>query len=108
MPLTIHSNQVLITATRFLTGLSAHGQAKCESLVENRHLGWLVVANRQKQFLYYTPGSDEVATFFRSSAKPFQAFPLVQAGFHTSLSTEQLALACASHTGSKMHTDLAF
>lgn len=108
MPLSIHSDQVLITATRFLTGTVAHEQATRESLVENRHLGWLIVTNRQKQFLYCTPGSEDAATFFRSSAKPFQAFPLVQTGLHSGLSTEELALACASHTGSKRHTDLAF
>jgi L-asparaginase II len=108
MPLSIHSNQILITATRFLTGPSGPEQEIRESLVENHHLGWLVVTNRQKQLLYCTPGADEAATFFRSSAKPFQAFPMVQAGFHHELSTEELALACASHTGSQRHTDLAF
>jgi L-asparaginase II len=108
MPLSFNSNQVLITATRFLTENPQKGQTKCESLIENCHLGWLIVTNRQQQLLYSTPGSSEIATFFRSSAKPFQAFPLVDKGFYKELSTEELALACASHIGTRQHTQLAF
>ena len=45
----------------------------------------------------------------RSSLKPLQALPLVSSGAAEahSLSTEHLALACASHQGQAMHTDRA-
>lgn len=108
MTLSSDFKQILVTGTRYLvdsssqTGLSEH-----ESLVENRHLGWLVVTDRSQRLLYCTPGASEIATFFRSSAKPFQAYPLVKKGIHAELTTDELAIACASHTGSQMHTSLA-
>jgi L-asparaginase II len=39
----------------------------------------------------------------RSSCKMLQALPLVESGAAEGLSTEQLALACASHQGAAMH-----
>jgi len=99
--------QILVTATRFLVDDSSpDGLSGRKSLVENRHLGWLVVTNQDNSLLYCTPGALETATFFRSSAKPFQAFPLVEKGFSKQLSTEELAIACASHTGSQRHLEL--
>lgn len=45
-------------------------------------------------------GDPELVTFWRSAAKPFQAFPLVQDGVmqRFGLTGEELALACASHS----------
>jgi L-asparaginase II len=45
-------------------------------------------------------GDPELATFWRSAAKPFQALPLVEDGVTQAfqLSREDLALACASHS----------
>lgn len=70
---------------------------------ENRHRGWLVVTDSTGHSLYSTPGAAEIATFFRSSAKPFQAYPLVAAGYHQTLCAEELAITCASHTASDEH-----
>ncbi|MDE0697185.1 MAG: asparaginase [Boseongicola sp.] len=39
----------------------------------------------------------------RSSAKMLQALPLLESGAGADLSTEQLALACASHSGERRH-----
>jgi len=108
MTLSPDYEQILVTGTRFLVDSSSQtGLSEQESLVENRHLGWLVVTDRHQRLLYCTPGASETATFFRSSAKPFQALPLVEKGFHTELTIEELAIACASHTGSIRHTILA-
>src|SRR3989441_2305424 len=45
-------------------------------------------------------GDPELVTFWRSAAKPFQALPLVEDGVveRFGLTTEELALACASHS----------
>ncbi len=54
-------------------------------------------------------GSEAVATFLRSAAKPFQALPLVLAGGleRWELSASDLALICASHRGTPAHTERA-
>lgn len=70
---------------------------------ENRHIGYCVVTDASGTLLHCTPGSRECATFFRSAAKPFQALPLLQAGLDKRLSLEELAICCASHTGSAYH-----
>jgi L-asparaginase II len=93
---------LLVTASRYAAG----NAAQCESLVENRYWGWLALSDSCQHRLHCTPGAAELATFFRSSAKPFQALPLVESGAALVLSQEELALVCASHTGSKRHTDL--
>ena len=47
-------------------------------------------------------------TFMRSSAKPFQAIPFVEAGYHAQfeLSENQMAVLCASHSGTDDHLTL--
>ncbi len=88
----------LVTATRY-----RGADSLSESLVENRHLGWAVVANSQQNLLYCTPEAEQIATFFRSAAKPFQAMSLIQRGLADELTIEELALCCASHTASARH-----
>jgi L-asparaginase II len=48
-------------------------------------------------------------TFLRSSAKPFQALPLVVSGAadRFGFTDREVALACASHNGEPIHTELA-
>ncbi|WP_303672640.1 asparaginase [Vampirovibrio chlorellavorus] len=98
---------VLVTANRYLTNTSDGELSNRESLIENIHLGWLVVSHYQRGLLYSTPGALETATFFRSSAKPFQAYPLVADELHHQLTEAELALTCASHVGGSQHLDLA-
>ncbi|MBX2859779.1 MAG: asparaginase [Vampirovibrio sp.] len=71
--------------------------------VENQYMGWLVVTDAKGSVKYATPGAVECQTYFRSSAKPFQVLPMVAAGFHQQLTQQELALACASHTGTDAH-----
>jgi L-asparaginase II len=53
-------------------------------------------------------GDPELVTFWRSAAKPFQALPLVEDGAMTrfGLGSEELALACASHSSEQIHLDV--
>jgi L-asparaginase II len=94
---------ILVTAHRFIGKKSADELSQGKSIVENQHTGWVIISHRHRGILYSTPGATEIATFFRSSAKPFQSFPLVEKGLHQSLTTAELALTCASHTGSHEH-----
>ena len=50
-------------------------------------------------------GDPQLVTFLRSSAKPFQAIPLVASGAADAfgLSEPELALACGSHAGEPIH-----
>jgi L-asparaginase II len=52
-------------------------------------------------------GDVETPTYPRSSLKPIQALPLVESGAADAFGTgtEELALACASHSGEPMHTE---
>ncbi len=54
-------------------------------------------------------GDPQHVTFMRSSAKPFQALPLIESGAaeHYGLDLKHIALACASHVGSKAHVQTA-
>jgi L-asparaginase II len=54
-------------------------------------------------------GDPGFATFVRSSAKPFQALPLVEAGGveRFALTDADLALVCASHAGLPRHVEAA-
>lgn len=55
-------------------------------------------------------GDAELVTFWRSAAKPFQALPMVADGAadRFGLGSEEVALACASHSSEPIHVALAF
>jgi L-asparaginase II len=71
---------------------------------ESLHHGAVAVVSATGQLLA-AYGDPQVATFLRSSAKPFQALPLVLSGGikHYGLSQQELALTCASHSGTDEH-----
>ena len=56
----------------------------------------------------YWFGNPERATFWRSSAKPFQGMPIIESGaaerFH--FGSREVAITCASHGGEPMHVEL--
>ena len=58
--------------------------------------------------LIASAGDPDLVTFWRSAAKPFQALPLVEDGGaeRYGLGTEELALACASHSSEPMHLEV--
>lgn len=77
-------------------------------LVESLHLGAIAVVDRDGNLLFHH-GDPDYVTFMRSSAKPFQAMPFVEAGgldFY-GLNEKELALICASHAGTKKHVTIA-
>jgi len=71
---------------------------------ESLHYGAIAVVSVSGDLLA-AYGDPHLATFLRSTAKPFQALPLVLAGGleHFGLSAQELALICASHSGTDEH-----
>jgi L-asparaginase II len=74
-------------------------------LVESVHRGAIAIADSDGKLLF-SLGDIETPVYPRSSLKPVQALPLVESGAADAfgLGSEELALACASHSGEPMHT----
>ncbi len=74
------------------------------NLVESIHYGSAVLSDSLGNILYQV-GDPDLVTFVRSCGKPFQALPLLEEGGDTifSLTKEDLALICASHSGTDEH-----
>ncbi|MCY0881426.1 MAG: asparaginase [Firmicutes bacterium] len=72
--------------------------------VESRVLADVAVVDSLGNLRYWS-GDPDRETFWRSSAKPFQAMPMIEAGgadrFH--MSSEEIAVCCASHGGEDFH-----
>lgn len=76
--------------------------------VESTHYGAIAVVTADGKLLA-SYGDPQATPFMRSSAKPFQSLPFVEAGGarHYRLSQAELALICASHSGTDEHAALA-
>jgi L-asparaginase II len=76
--------------------------------VESVHRGHLIVSDGRGETLLAL-GDPNAVTYFRSASKPFQALPCITTGaadaFH--FSEEEIALACASHSGESRHVRIA-
>ena len=75
-------------------------------MLESQHRGFAVVCDAAGQVVDAWGDADKMI-FPRSSCKMLQALPLIESGAADAngLSTEQLALACASHQGATIHTE---
>jgi L-asparaginase II len=73
---------------------------------ESVHRGHAVVVDEAGEIVHAW-GDPNVVTYPRSSAKMLQALPMVESGVadRFGLTSEQLALSCASHSGAAIHTD---
>jgi L-asparaginase II len=73
-------------------------------IVESIHFGAIAVVEASGKLAawYGDPG---LVTFTRSSAKPFQALPFLENGgmSHYGLTLQEVALLCASHSGTDAH-----
>jgi len=76
------------------------------SVVEAVHSGSIAVVTSDGR-LIKSHGDPDTVAFLRSSAKPFQALPFVEAGGveHYGYSLRELAISCASHETAQMHLD---
>jgi L-asparaginase II len=73
-------------------------------LVESVHRGRVAVCDAEGEILEAV-GDPDGYLYARSSAKPFQALPLVLSGAADALglTDEEIAVACASHSGEEPH-----
>lgn len=76
--------------------------------VESIHRGHLLILDGEGREIA-SAGNPKTVTFLRSSAKPFQAIPFITSGTYDEFefSEEELALACASHSGERIHVRIA-
>ncbi len=76
--------------------------------VESVHQVSVAVVDSQGR-LVASAGDPDMATFWRSAAKPFQAMPMVADGAadRFGFSPRELALACASHSSEPAHLEIA-
>lgn len=74
---------------------------------ESLHFGAIAVVSVSGELLA-AYGDAQLSTFLRSTAKPFQALPFVLAGGvqHYGLTPRELALICASHSGTDEHVEV--
>jgi L-asparaginase II len=75
-------------------------------LVESRHRGAIAIADGQGR-LVLALGDVSLHVYPRSAVKALQAIPLIESGAADAfgLSTEELAVACASHSGDRVHRE---
>lgn len=75
---------------------------------ESVHRGHYVVIDGDRNIVA-SAGDPNTITFMRSAAKPIQAMHLITAGTANAFgfSDEEIALACASHSGEPRHTRIA-
>ncbi|MCI0519490.1 MAG: asparaginase [Chloroflexi bacterium] len=83
-------------------------EATRNDTVESLHYGAAAVVTSAGRLLAWY-GDAQAVTFMRSSAKPFQSLPFVEAGGvgHYRLTQAELALICASHSGTDEHVAAA-
>lgn len=64
------------------------------------HYGWVCVLDKNKHIVY-KKGDIKNFVFLRSALKPIQAIPLTHSA--NKITQKELAIACASHSGSSSH-----
>ena len=82
-------------------------EARRGGIVESRHeVVAVLVDEAGTELTRY--GDADVTTYWRSSAKPFQAIPWLRDGTvdHWGWGSRELAVMCASHTGAPEHVEL--
>ena len=82
-------------------------EVKRGAITESRHRGHIVVVEPDGK-IFASLGAPQNVTFLRSSAKPFQAMPLLLTGAaeRFGFTDREVALACGSHNGEPIHTEL--
>ena len=79
------------------------------SNIESIHKIHAVISDKKGRVLMCA-GNPEYRTFIRSALKPFHAIPFVSSGAASKINdaSKSIALACGSHSGSKLHSREAF
>ena len=77
------------------------------AITESRHRGHIAAVNPEGNVVSYF-GVPETVTYLRSSAKPLQAIPVLALGAaeRFDFTDQEVALACGSHSGEPIHTEI--
>ena len=96
-----------LTSTRISETYESLFQLTRGEIIESLHSGALALADCEGKLLAWA-GDPQLVTYMRSSAKPFQALPLIESGAadHFGFDLKQIAVACASHVGSEAHVKI--
>lgn len=80
-------------------------QVNRSSIPEREHYGFITVVDKNENIIHKV-GDAESVFYLRSCEKPFQALPIITSGAfeNFNFTLEELAVCCASHSGSKEHT----
>lgn len=75
-----------------------------KGIIESIHYGSVAVASADGRLLYWV-GDPYFVTYLRSSAKPFQAIPVVESGAarEFGFTSAEIAIMTGSHSGSDIH-----
>lgn len=76
-----------------------------DGLVEQSHNGLFVKLSKNGQ-VFRVGNDNNYPYFLRSCAKPLQASLLIDFGIDKELTTEELAICCASHAGEPCHVEV--
>jgi len=78
------------------------------AITESRHRGHVAAVTPDGNVVSHL-GVPETVTYLRSSAKPLQAIPVLASGAadRFGFTDQEVALACGSHSGERIHTDIA-
>jgi len=76
-------------------------------ITEKQHFGFVMVVDKKENIISKVGDSENKNLWLRSAAKPLQASLIIKSGAYDkfNLTLEELAVCCASHTGTKEHTD---
>jgi L-asparaginase II len=76
-------------------------------ITESRHRGHIVAVVPDGEVIALL-GAPETVTYLRSSAKPHQAIPLITSGAadRFGFNEKEIALACGSHSGERIHVEV--
>ena len=74
--------------------------------IESVHRGHLIAIDGDGK-VHLSLGEPQTVTYLRSAAKPFQAIPCITSGAADAFgfTEDEIALACASHSGEPMHVE---
>lgn len=104
------ANFLYVSASQLEEDMSSKIVAKVirGETVESVHRGHLVIVDGNGEIVNAI-GDPKAVTFFRSASKPFQAMPFITSGAadEYGFSEEEIALACASHSGEQRHVRIA-
>jgi L-asparaginase II len=75
-------------------------------IVESRHRGHIAALTGAGKVVAAL-GAPDTVTYIRSSAKPFQALPLIVSGAadRFAFTVQEIAIACGSHSGEPVHVE---